>query len=240
MADTVLMASSYTQRIGQAQYAPYGFFAQSVDMDEMHDRLKAAREAAGFATAAEAARAMNIPEGRYAHHENGTRKMKYDVAERYAEKFKTTAEWLIGGKQRAAAGGGPKQTRDVVRLSWVAAGRLGPVAPVESVGAEGRFRADGLPAGDWVALEVRGRSMERIAPEGSTIIVNRADRTLLNGRYYVIVSDDGEGQFKRYRANPARFLPYSLDADEEPIYPDLNGGPEWTVFGRVHRVLIDV
>lgn len=209
-------------------------------MSDQHDRLRDARAAAGFATAAEAARAMSIPEGRYAHHENGTRKYKYDAAEQYAAKFGTSAEWLMGGKQKQSAEGGPRQSREVVRLSWVAAGRLGPVDPVESVNTDGRFRADGLPPGDWVALEVRGRSMERIAPEGSTIIVSRSDRTLVNGRYYVIVSDEGDGQFKRYRANPARFLPYSLDADEEPIYPDLDGGREWAVFGRVHRVLIDV
>lgn len=234
------MTGPYTRRIGQAQYTAYRATVQTVRMSDQHERLREARVRAGYESAAAAARAMQVPEGRYAHHENGTRCFRYDTAERYAAFFRTTPEWLMGGKQRHAAEGGPRQTREVTRLSWVAAGRLGPVAPIESVSSEGRFRCDDLPSGDWVALEVRGNSMDRIAPEGSAILVNRSDRELVSGRYYVLIASDGEGVFKRYRSRPDRFTPFTLDPDEEPIYPELEPDRGWAVFGRVRRILINV
>lgn len=82
--------------------------------------------------------------------------------------------------------------------------------------------------------------MDRVAVDGSTIIVNRRDRRLVSGKFYVFVASDGEATFKRYRANPERYVPYSTNPDEEPIYPDIERDRGWEVFGRVHRVITDI
>jgi len=66
-------------------------------MDSGHDRLKAARERAGFATAADAARALHVGLPTYMAHENGTRGFKLASAERYARRFKVPLEWLLTG-----------------------------------------------------------------------------------------------------------------------------------------------
>lgn len=65
------------------------------------ERLKIARERAGYATAADAALALDISRFTYAQHENGTRGFKKDSADQYARKFKVSVEWLLYGRGAA-------------------------------------------------------------------------------------------------------------------------------------------
>lgn len=67
-------------------------------METENERLKAARIAAGFPTAADAARGLGMPVGTYSGHENGHRGFPKSRAPFYARKFKTTEEWLLYGK----------------------------------------------------------------------------------------------------------------------------------------------
>lgn len=60
------------------------------------DRLKAARENAGFDSAADAARAFGWTESAYRHHENGTRNFGADAAKKYGRAFKVKPGWLLG------------------------------------------------------------------------------------------------------------------------------------------------
>lgn len=208
-------------------------------MDTPGKRLRAARERAGFKSAKAAAALFEIKEAGYRHHENGNRDFGYREAQVYAKAFKTTPEWLLDGEIDAPEPG-PEQSREVALISWVGAGQLGPVAPIQSIEAAGKLIIDRLPPGDWVALQVEGVSMDRIAVDGSTIIVNRRDKRLLSGKFYVFVASDGEATFKRYRINPVRYAPYSTDPDEEAVYPELEPERDWRVFGRVHRVVTDI
>lgn len=66
------------------------------------DRLREARIAAGYETAAEAAEAMGVPRSTYIQHESGTRGYPAKRAARYARFFGTTPEWLLYGQ------GGPR------------------------------------------------------------------------------------------------------------------------------------
>jgi transcriptional regulator with XRE-family HTH domain len=66
--------------------------------DTPHARLKAARLAAGFASAARAAEHFGFTVPTYNAHENGQNGINVDVAKEYANAFNTTAEWLLLGK----------------------------------------------------------------------------------------------------------------------------------------------
>lgn len=60
------------------------------------ERLKEAREKAGFDSAADAARAFNWTESAYRHHENGTRAFGLDAAAKYGRAFRVKPGWLLG------------------------------------------------------------------------------------------------------------------------------------------------
>jgi transcriptional regulator with XRE-family HTH domain len=124
-------------------------------------------------------------------------------------------------------------TTSVPVVTWVSAGDL--LQPDVAVERLSTLYFTDLAPGDWVALRVQGESMNRISPDGSIIIVNRRDKTLVPNKCYVI--DDGEGRatFKRYRSNPDRFEPVSTD-DFPTIFPD--NTPK--IIGRVHRSIIDL
>lgn len=124
----------------------------------------------------------------------------------------------------------------VPRLSWVSAGALKPHITVENLGDWPSEAIANLPPGDWIALAVEGDSMDRISPPGSLILVNRRDRRLVANACYVIANEMGEATYKRYRPNPDRFEPVSVNAAHEPIYPD----NEPLVIGRVRRSIIDM
>jgi transcriptional regulator with XRE-family HTH domain len=64
---------------------------------KLANRLKEARELAGFETGSDAARALGVPIGSYNCHENGTRGFKRDRALKYAKAFKVDPQWLLYG-----------------------------------------------------------------------------------------------------------------------------------------------
>jgi len=67
-------------------------------MIEPCDRLRKAREKAGFDSPKSASDFHGWSEHTYKSHENGNRGIKHHVAKKYAEAFKVSASWLITGE----------------------------------------------------------------------------------------------------------------------------------------------
>lgn len=150
-----------------------------------------------------------------------------------ARELRTNALWLaeeIGPEE-----GEPAElfATEVPLVSWVSAGKLSSDSAVDE--ALGAAKAV-LPSGDWIALRVDGESMDRISPPGSIIFIDRRDKRLVNGGFYVI--DDGEGgsTYKRFRAGPMRFEPVSKNKDLPTLFPD----NEPTIVGRVKLTTLDL
>ncbi|MBR0868909.1 hypothetical protein JQ633_00955 [Bradyrhizobium tropiciagri] len=155
-----------------------------------------------------------------------------------AEALEWTVQEVLGSaapkKERAA----PKM-QTVPLLDTVAAGKLRAPSsqiPVEDVPL---LAFADLGRGDFFALTVEGDSMDRISPDGSTIVVNQADRTLVSGKPYVI-SQRGEASFKLWRADPPRFAPYSTNPSHEPVFVKTKEDAERMVVGRVKRTVLDL
>jgi hypothetical protein len=74
----------------------HGMAKKLVDQ-AMARRLVEARELAGYADAADAARALNIPYSTYKNYEDGHRGFK-EHAEKFAKKFHVDVIWLLYGK----------------------------------------------------------------------------------------------------------------------------------------------
>lgn len=67
-------------------------------MRSFGERLRAAREAARYETASDAARAFGWPIPSYVSHENGTRTPRQPTAENYARVFRVSPAWLLTGE----------------------------------------------------------------------------------------------------------------------------------------------
>jgi len=123
-------------------------------------------------------------------------------------------------------------------LSWVSAGRMrdpGAPIPVQDVPL---LAFSDLGRGDFFALKVAGDSMDRISPEGSIIIVNRAERVLQKGKPYVF-SIRGETTYKMWEPDPVpRLEPRSLNMSHQPIFVQREADLE--IVGRVRRTMFDL
>lgn len=201
---------------------------------EPKHRLQQARANAGYASPAEAARAFReINQNTLTSHENGNRKISKKAAETYAKLFGVEAGWILFGERKDVAFPGLVK---VPVISLVSASNLRDQAGVTAADIERWVTVADLPAGDWVALGVDGDSMNRVAPDGSTILVNRADDRLLDGRFYVFSMGGGAATFKRYKRSPEMIQPYSTNPDHLPMPI----GDDLYVFGRARRVITDL
>lgn len=225
----------------------------SVDVDKALQRrqgarLKAARIAADYRSARAAALDNEWPYSTYGAHERGGRTIGQDDAERYARRYrasgvKVTAQSILFDpvatraapmEQPTPRGGGIIR---IPQLSWVSAGKLVDASsqiPVEDVPL---LAFADLGRGDFFALKVSGDSMDRISPDGSVIVVNRADRTLVAGKSYVF-SVRGETTFKLWHPDPPYLAPYSTNPTHEPKFIKRRGDLE--VVGRVRRTVLDL
>lgn len=119
-------------------------------------------------------------------------------------------------------------------VSWVEAGSFAEATdPYEPGDSAHEIQVPSVRT-TLIALIVRGNSMNRVAPDGSTILVDYSRHELIPGKYYV-VKNGGDATFKRYRPNPDRFEPDSTE-EHQIIFPE-NG---ITVVGQVVRVIHDL
>lgn len=146
---------------------------------------------------------------------------------------RVTMDWLVDGRGRGP--GDPVSFVDVPLFSWIAAGRLDdPGARIEP---DAMLAVPDLGPGDYIAIRVRGESMDRVSPDGSVILVNRAERELLDGRAYVF-RINGDLGYKRWDAALQALMPDSV-LPHKPT-PVGRNGAELNIVGRVRRTMLDL
>lgn len=180
---------------------------------EPWQRLKLARERAGYESASAAARAFGWPEARYRHHENGQRNFRRPDAITYARVFKTTPEWLMFGRDDVPV--------DLPLMGYVGEGQeIHPtengerIDPPPGVGPEAK------------AIVVQGTSMWPRYFEGDVLIYDEATTPAkANGQECVVGMRDGRQlvEIVRFRGNVVTLESYTSppieDADIEWVAP---------------------
>jgi SOS-response transcriptional repressor LexA len=152
-----------------------------------------------------------------------------------AAALKTTEQWLLWHQGPQDRPGKPAEIIDVPLISWVSAGKLAD--PRESqVPAESTLQFTDLGSGDFFALRVKGDSMDRWSPEGSVIVVDRADRVLVSGKPYVF-SVKGETTYKLWHSGPEYLDPHSTNSSNKPVFFKKR---QLEVIGRVRRSVLDL
>lgn len=176
------------------------------------------------------AKALNTSKQNVTRWRDGERKIPHDHAQRIADHYGVPITEVLfedGAGQVSAP-----------LLSWVSAGRLAVADDVSDLASAKRVQAADLnPGGDWIALIVDGDSMDRISPPDSIIFVDRSDQRLVPNACYVIQDADGGATYKRYRPNPDRWEPVSVNPDHEPLFIKSGNAPR--VIGRVRRTMLD-
>lgn len=190
---------------------------------EPYERLQQARENARFEQAIDAARAYGWTPSTYISHENGTRGLMPEVAERYAKAFKVTPEWLLYGRKKPAGDGlAPKAV---------------PVVGYVGAGAQAYFDdpgdlSDDVPAPDGatdhtVAVEVRGESLGPLFDRWLVFYddVHRPVTPDQVNRLCVVGLRDGRILVKKIKKSAGRKGLYHLLSNEGP--PILDVEIEW-------------
>jgi SOS-response transcriptional repressor LexA len=146
-------------------------------MSDSSNRLKQARERAGYSSAKAAAEAMNVPVATYIQHENGNRGYPATRAERYARFFRVSPEWLLYGK------GSDSITTIIESPDIPVLGRVAAGVWLEETFAEPdlnelpRISYDRLPgqsgSKNLFAVELAGDSMNLAFPPNSILICER-------------------------------------------------------------------
>ncbi|NDG48311.1 MAG: XRE family transcriptional regulator [Rhodospirillales bacterium] len=206
-------------------------------MNDKHQRLKAARERAGYVSAKAAAEAIGVSPASYTQHESGLRGFSNSLAERYAAFFKVPLEWLVHGTRRTevesfiplgpriyvkgeVAAGMFKEAWEIDPDQWeVFTGRADVAAPIRE-----RF-----------GLRVVGESMDMVYPPGSILeCVRYSGQDITSGKRVIVqrVRDDDrvETTVKEYivdaagvpwlvprSSNPALQAPIRADKPEPGI-----------------------
>lgn len=169
-------------------------------MDQAHDRLRKARIAAGFKSAAAAADAQTPKwnKNSYSSNENGNAPFSFKTAQKYASAFGVRAEWLYTGQ-------GPvndeQSSEKLVRIIGTVGAANDGMVIMET--AHERWDFAPLPPGGTEkasALEVRGGSMPGIADEGSLLYfeeqLTKPSKDMIN-RVVVVETEDGQVLVKR-------------------------------------------
>jgi phage repressor protein C with HTH and peptisase S24 domain len=186
MAAKQFMKECVTDSNAPRKPQSYARSRRSVVMPQRHERLRSAREQAGFATMADAARAFGWDEFTYRSHESGRRKYDETWAQRYGRAYRVRWTWLLSGQGLAQKGTLPV-------LSYV--GAKAEVYPAETVLDQIEAPPD-CPENAF-ALVVRGDSMWPIFEDGDTLVCVPAPIEDLLGRRAIVDLDDGRRLVKQ-------------------------------------------
>lgn len=161
---------------------------------------------------------------------SGDRKLVVEWARKLAPKLGTSPEELL----LADAG----SLQRIPLLSWVSAGQLADADSQILIQDVPLLAFADLGRGDFFALKVEGDSMDRVSPEGSTIVVNRDERDPVSGKAYVFFHRTEGATYKLWHSDPDYLEPFSTNPAHKPIF--VKRKKDLEVVGRVRRTLLDL
>lgn len=156
-----------------------------------------------------------------------------------AKVLETTPGFLMSGiddnsREAGAVSSGAAGASSLPFLEWAEAGDY--TAADKSVEGGTLLGEHAWPRGTFVTRVV-DESMNRLAPAGSYIVVDRTERMVSTGLCYLGVLD-GELLFRRWLPNPERAEPFSTDPGYQTEF--MRPGRRWDIIGRVRRIFLDV
>lgn len=131
-----------------------------------------------------------------------------------------------------------RETVKIPVIGWVSAGHFTNADSValQDIGNHETIECADINPTTCFGLRITGDSMNLIAPEGSTIIVDVSRKEPVDKRFYVVANNGGEATFKQFKIDPPRLEPCSTNPTHETLFPK----GEILIIGRVVRVIHDL
>lgn len=201
-------------------------------MIEPFERLRKAREEAGYSSASEAARRLGVPYQTYVAHENGNRAFSSDLARKYASAFRTEPEWLLFGGNRTEqkpelvpAGEGSAGDDDLIAVYDVSASAgHGVLAETEELAAYSlAFPPNYLSKltrsnpKNLSIISVKGDSMEPTLHDDDIVMLDFSKRDLNFDGLFVLRF--GETLHVKRVARSSRREHVKIISDNREVYP---------------------
>lgn len=156
------------------------FCGHALCMDTMGDRLKQARTEAGFTKRAAAAERAGVGYSTFSAHESGQNQIPAEMATEYGRVFGVSPSWLLFGEDENKS-----SHREVTLqqdttaqlhapiVGWVQAGAWQEPYDMDSDNNEFRIikAHPRYPNAQYIVFDVRGDSFDKVAPEGSSVVV---------------------------------------------------------------------
>ncbi len=206
------------------------------------DRLKRAREAAGYETAAAACSRFGWAQSTYMGHENGSRGVTTAAAERYGAAFRVAPEWILFGvdaDSTALQVATTASTSDMVAIFNVEAS-AGHGALIDSEIIVDRLsfppgylrRITSANPRDLAIIGVKGKSMEPTLSDDDVVMVDMTKRDLSFDGLFVL--RDGGASLLVKRVSRGRRRGTVMLISDNPTYPPIEREIEdIEVVGRV-------
>lgn len=146
-------------------------------------------------------------------YERGEREPDFEKLEKIAGFFNVNLNFLLG-KEAVVSNKTIVGIRIPV-LGKVAAGI--PITAVENILDYEEISSDMASSGDYVALQIKGRSMEPRMWDGDVVIIRRQD-TVENGEVAVVMVDGDEATVKKVQFQKDGILLRPFNPDFEPLF----------------------
>lgn len=212
-------------------------------MSAKANRLRQARERAGFASASEAAQRFEWKTPTYIGHENGSRNYDDEMAVAYGRAFKVLPEWLLFGREVNSRTFSDVSERSPEGFQLVsvydidASAGHGTLVTEEAPLYDLAFRQDWLKSlttagtSDLIVIRAKGDSMLPTITDGDTLLVDRSKKNINYDGIFILRYDDVL-RVKRLDRNPATGL-YRVKSDN-PVYDTFDvQADHLDVIGRV-------
>ena len=159
-------------------------------------------------------------------YERGEREPDFDTLERISAFFCVNMNYLLGKEETAPSG------KKIPVLGKVAAGI--PITAVENILDYEEISSDMAATGEYVALQIKGQSMEPRMYEGDIVIV-RVQDTVEQGEIAVVMVDGGEATVKKVQFLKDGIMLRPFNTAFDPIFyscADMENLPV-RIFGKV-------
>lgn len=197
--------------------------------DPRAERLRQARQNAGFESAAEAARRHGWSVPTYSGHENGSRGFTADTAQDYARAFRVSPSWLLYGQEPGAVAGLPaasvaREGSEMIPLYDVAASAgNGAIVEYEPIIDQLAFPRDYLRKitrsnpRNLAIISVKGDSMEPTLRDDDVVMLDTTKTNLDYDGMFVIRF--GEALLVKRVMRSTRPGYITVISDNRSIYP---------------------